>query len=207
MKHRLLTVLVSYNRPELLERTVTSYLDTVTMKHSLVIIDNGSDEETTRWLHGIRRMGWCGVTFLSENKYPGYATNFGWSTHAPAVNPTLLHRSDNDVEYLPGWCDEVAERFENPRLGQLGLRTLEEEGPHNAVGGNCVLRREVWDAGVRYPDGPWGQVVHEDGHLSPMVNAAGWHWARVLTPCIVHIGVADMADPYYQETMRVRGLA
>lgn len=207
MTHRLLTVLVSYNRPELLELTVESYRATVAFNYSLVVVDNGSDQETVRYLREMSRLRKLAVVFLGENRYPGYATNFGWAMHAEKMGATLLHRSDNDVEYLPGWCHEVAERFTvDPLLGQLGLRTLEEEGPHNAVGGNCVLRREVWDQGVRYRDEPWGAIVHEDGYMSQAVAAAGWKWRRVQRPCVIHRGIGDMADPYYAETMRVRGI-
>ena len=47
---KLCTVIVSYNRLPLLKETVFSYLATVTMPFSLVVVDNGSDEETRRWL-------------------------------------------------------------------------------------------------------------------------------------------------------------
>jgi GT2 family glycosyltransferase len=72
---KLLTVIVSYNRPELLRRTVRSYRKTVTLDHHLLIVDNRSDAKTRRWLRA------CGVDviFLPENRYPGYATNHGWA--------------------------------------------------------------------------------------------------------------------------------
>lgn len=204
---RLLTVVVSYNRPDLLKNTVGSYLDTVTLPHKLMIVDNGSDPETVDWLMSAAITLPLEVRYLGDNLFPGFATNFGWRVGLVDGNYGLLHRSDNDVEYLPGWCDEMERMFDTyPLVGQLGLRTLEEEGPHAAVGGNCVLRRQVYDAGVRYREEPWGAIVHEDGYMSQTVVAAGWGWARVENPCIVHRGIADMGDPYYQETMRVRGI-
>ena len=205
---RLLTVLVSYNRLELLKETVRSYRETVTLKHQLMIVDNGSDPETIDWLMAaMLSMPDVEVRYLNENRYPGFATNFGWQAGLVNHSYGLLHRSDNDVEYLPGWCEEVERMFAAyPVVGQLGLRTLEEEGPHAAVGGNCVLRSEVFAAGVRYREEPWGAIVHEDGYMSQSVVAAGYGWARVENPCIVHRGIADMNDPYYQETMRVRGI-
>jgi GT2 family glycosyltransferase len=201
MSH-LLTVVVSFNRLELLKQTVKSYKATVTLPHSLVIVDNGSDAETVKWLRASKHE----VRYLGENRYPGFAANFGWQDGL-AASTRYLHRSDNDVEYLPGWCDEVVRMFDtHPTLGQVGLRTLEEEGAHAAVGGNCVIRREVWEAGVRYREEPWGAIVHEDAHMSGTVAAAGFAWARVERPCIVHQGIADMGDPYYQESMRIRGI-
>lgn len=202
-KPGLVTALVSYNRPELLKQTVASYLETVTLPHHLVIVDNASDEETRDWLEG------CGqdVRYLPENRYPGYAANFGWAAGLGIVDAQFLHRSDNDVRYEPGWCEEVLERFAaKPELGQLGLRTLEEEGPHGAVGGNCVIHRKVWEAGMRYGEDPWPTVGFEDAHLSNAVARAGFTWERVLRPCIEHCGVADRADPYYEATFRARGI-
>jgi glycosyltransferase involved in cell wall biosynthesis len=201
----LVSVVVSFNRLELLQLTLTSYWATVTMPYRLIVVDNGSDRETTDWLAS--STVYDDLILLGENKYPGYAANFGWNRALTEYDPLYLHRSDNDVEYLPGWRDEMVRMFDtHPELGQVGLRTLEEEGPHAAVGGNCVLHRKAWDAGVRYREEPWGAIVHEDGHMSNTVAAAGFAWARVETPCIVHRGIADMTDPYYQETMRIRGI-
>jgi hypothetical protein len=119
----------------------------------------------------------------------------------------LLHRSDNDVEYLPGWCDEVHRRFEaNPRLGQLELRTLGEEGINPNVGGNCVVRSSVFGQ-VRWEEQAWqpGRAT-EDYYYTQAVQAAGYDWERVLKPCIVHHGIGTpQTDPYYAETWRAKG--
>ena len=126
-----------------------------------------------------------------------------WRSH----EATLLHRSDNDMEYLPGWCDEVVRCFdENPRLGQLGLRTVEEEGPVSAVGGNAVFRREVWDAGARYDERPWQECKFEDGAMSQTVQGAEVHMGasagavrRAYRHCFQHRSLlpADLLRPRY----------
>ena len=102
----------------------------------------------------------------------------------------------------------------NPNLGQLGLRTDEEElhNTHN-VGGNCVIRKELWDA--RAPlrrtavaaDREEGARLHrglvpvtqgpEDG-LGVGPGAAAVH------PVDLDGGSED--DPYYQQTWRDRGI-
>lgn len=195
------TVVVSYQRLPLLRETLRSYRETVTLPHTLLVVDNASDPEVTAWLRREDVM----VVALDVNRYPGYATNLGW-----AMAPTearLLHRSDNDVRYLPGWCEEVVERFEDPLLGQLGLRTLAEEGPQAAVGGNCVVRRALWERGLRYSELAWSAAApFEDAVLSHHVLAMGFRWARVERPCVEHIGLARRDDPYYQETFAVRGI-
>lgn len=200
---KLHTVIVSYNRPELLKRTIESYCSTVTLPNHLMVVDNSSNEETRALIHEFFVDGYVDmVCVLEQNRYPGFATNEGF-THAPA-DTTLLHRSDNDVEYLPGWCDEVVARFQDADLWQLGLRTVEEEGPHPNVGGNCVLRAEAWASGIRYSGEPWDKVPFEDTQVSQRIKRAQKKWARVQRPCIVHIGIASRDDPYYQETFAVR---
>lgn len=208
---KLHTVFITYNRLELTKQAIESYLDTVTVDHSLWVVDNGSTDGTAEWLmdEGNGLVNFCHC--LYENKYPGFATNLGWK-YARSSDITHLHRADNDFAFLPGWCDEVQERFaENPRLGQLGLRTDDEElhNGHN-VGGNCVIRRELWDAGLRYDETPWPEIkipgYTEDSFMSPAVLELGWEWGRVQRPCIRPIGFESPDDPYYQQTWADRGI-
>jgi hypothetical protein len=77
------------------------------------------------------------------------------------------------------------------------------------VGGNNVIRRELWDAGLRYDERPWTELPaghSEDTYMSPAVMAMGYKWTRVRQPCIV--GNSDesnaMNDPYYQASYRAR---
>jgi GT2 family glycosyltransferase len=202
---RLHTVFVSYNRVELTRRAVASYLDTVTLEHTAVIVDNGSNAETREWLTTSSPFP---VLMLPENRYPGAATNIGFRMAPDDVD--LLHRADNDFEYLPGWCDEVVARFAaEPRLGQLGLRTDEEElhAPWN-VGGNAVIRAELFATGLRYDERPWAELgaTTEDYYMSQAVEARGHKWGRVTRPCIRPISVESADDPYYRETWGVRGI-
>jgi glycosyltransferase involved in cell wall biosynthesis len=198
-------VVVSYNRLELLERTLASYLETVTLPYSLVVVDNCSTPDVIAWLWRSDLARPLEKIELAENLYPGFAANRGFEA-APS-EATLLHRSDNDMEYQPGWCEEVVERFDDPKLGQLGLRTLEEEGPQGAVGGNAVIRRELYDAGLRYGEAPWSEVPFEDCQMSQKIHRMGYTWGRVHRPCALHIGIASSTDPYYQQTFRDRHLS
>jgi glycosyltransferase involved in cell wall biosynthesis len=195
---KLHTVFVTYNRLELTKRTIASYLETVTLPYTMVVVDNASTDGTQDWL----MESFSEYDLLKHNRYPGFAANLGFQ-RAPN-DATHFHRSDNDMEYLPGWCDEVQERFENQMLWQLGLRTVEEEGPHAAVGGNCVLAREAWEAGIRYSEASWHQVPFEDAHMAQKILRAARIWDRVRKPCTVHIGLASRDDPYYQETFSTR---
>lgn len=202
------SIIVSFNRLDLLKQCYTSYKETVSLPHTLVIVDNASNVETRTWLR--ESVPSHEVLLLDENRFPGYATNRGWEQMPEQT--TLLHRSDNDFKFLPGWCEEVMRVFnKGDVIGQVGLRTSEEEmGATTNVGGNNVIRRELWDRGLRYDERPWGQGYPpgwtEDSLLSPAVVAMGYRWTRVRKPCIVSLSREDPSDPYYQRTWRLRGI-
>lgn len=200
------TVIVSYNRLELLQRTVESYLDTVEPRYSSAeIIDNGSSEPTKSWL---RAQSMLPVHYLGANYFPGMATNIGFA-RAPS-GATFLHRSDSDMEYLPGWCAAVREAFGDWLVGQVGLRTDEEELHCEVnVGGTAVFRRQLWQDGIRYRIDSWADLgAHtEDYWISQSLVQHGWRWARVKRPCVVHLASGDLNDPYYQHSYGIRGIA
>ena len=206
------TVMVTHNRLELTKQAVESYLETRDGPGTLVVVDNASTDGTREWLEANYGNGYRSLT-LDENKYPGYATNRGWELAPP--DTILLHRADNDFVFLPGWELHVRLTFTVfPNIGQLGLRTDDEElhNPHN-VGGNCVIRKELWDQGLRYDERTWPEISRkvpgytEDSFMSPAVKKMGWEWGRVTVPCIQPISRESTEDPYYRKTWADRGLA
>lgn len=214
------TVMVTYNRLELTKQAFESYLETRTGPGSMAIVDNGSTDGTEEWMHNLgreyeRTEGWPLFVLtipLGENKYPGFACNEGWGTAPP--DTVLLHRADNDFVFLPDWETHVRLQFSvNERLGQLGLRTDDEE-LHNAhnVGGNCVIRKALWDEGLRYDERSWPEIsakvpgYTEDSFLSPRVRKMGWEWGRVTQPCIRSISTESEDDDYYVKSWQDRGM-
>jgi len=207
--HHIHTVIISYNRLALTRQAIESYVQTVTLSYSLVVVDNASDEATCEWLLDNRREFGYELIMLPVNRYPGYATNRGWELMPEKT--TLLQRGDNDFAFLPGWCEEVVTRFNKPSIGQLGMRTPKEElKAASNVGGNNVIRRRLWDEGLRYDERPWGEQYPpgwtEDSLFSPAVEAMGWEWARVRKPCIVSLSREDPEDEYYKQTWAIRGI-
>lgn len=206
------TVMVTYNRLELTKQAIDSYFATRTGPGSLMVVDNNSTDGTREWLKNHERSEVSLAVLLDENRYPGFATNFGWQLALPGT--VLLHRADNDFVFLDGWETHVRLMFSiEPKLGQLGLRTDDEElhNPHN-VGGNCVIRKALWDEGLRYDERPWPKIARkvpgytEDSFLSPQVRKMGWEWARVTQPCIRPISSENPDDPYYKQTWADRGI-
>lgn len=204
---RLHTVFISYNRLELTKRAIDSYLETVTVPYHYVVVDNGSTDGSAEWLDTAFFAGGLDeLILLPENKYPGYATNKGWELAKD--DATHLHRADNDFIYRRDWCSEVERKFEDPKIGQVGLRTNSEElyAQWN-VGGNCVILRDLFDQGLRYDETPWPQLptgYSEDSYFSPAVVEMGYEWTRVERPCIVSISQERTDDPYYQESWGAR---
>lgn len=205
MTHHLHTVIVSFNRRSLTEQTLASYLETVTVPHSLVIVDNASEPDVLDWLVNLDVQ----VLFLDQNRYPGYATNRGWEMMPPRT--TLLQRIDNDTRYLPGWCDEMVEAFSDPKVGQYGPTLGPEDLPWTSrpgwpVGGNSVISRAAYDRGLRYSEHPWAPgVPGEDWQLTQDIWAAGFKRVFGKRQGIEYLGGGD--PEYYAETRRVRGLS
>jgi len=208
---KLHTVFITYNRLELTKQAIESYLETVTVPYEYTVVDNGSSEGTF-WF---AKEGYNHI-LLGVNRYPGYACNYGWSYASD--DTTHLHRADNDHVFLPGWCEAVEHEFKPEKVGLVGLRTSEEElHAKSNTGGNCVVRRSLWDEGLRWDERSWpdlrdqvGLGITEDSLMAPAVERMGYTWTRVRRPCIVPIS-SELPDsdpdwPYYLQSFRDRGI-
>lgn len=199
-------VVVSYDRRSLTERTVESFLETVTIPHSLMVVDNGSHPDVQKWL--IQFPLGADTLLLGENRYPGYAVNRGWEYAPDQAN--LLMRSDNDAEWQPGWCDEMVEVFETrPEVGQYGPIAAGDEQwaavPSWPVGGNSVIRRRLYDDGLRYTETPWPELdVIEEHQLTRDVWEMGWERAFSTRPAVVYLDDGD--QDYLTRSHADRGL-
>jgi glycosyltransferase involved in cell wall biosynthesis len=186
---KLLIVMITHNRLEYTKRTLKSLKDTLQVQHMILVVDNASTDGTDDWLRNQWADGvvdWC--IFNKQNEYPGKAANQGWEF---GINPnsyvhidaTHLMRCDNDMEFKKGWDLKAEEYFKKiDRLGQLGL---DFDGGENkvpefyngmglvewpgCVGGPCIIRREIYDAGHRYDETPWEgsrSKIQEDSRFS-----------------------------------------
>jgi len=188
------TTVLNWNRADLLRRTLQSYLDTVTVPYELFIVDNGSTDDSRTVIEEFCAAAPAAqAIFLPEN-IGGAAINEGLARSRAA----LLHISENDYEYRPGWIEEAIELFRCfPNLGQLSLcapvpedeevwqtkpavlRTQGGQFVYEAIGNvvtSCLMRREVWDAGVRVGSNTDKNdvLLPDDVTLSEHVRNAGY---------------------------------
>jgi len=185
------TVVLHWNRSYLLEKTLESYIQTVTVPHELWIIDNASTDHSQEVIaRFIKAHPQTQVITLPENR-GGEAFN----AVLPELKGEFILLSENDQVYLPGWCEQVLRAFKSyPKLGQLSLHApvpTDEEAwvskpvsprfrngcllyqVHQNVTTSCVLRAELIRAGLRMHNIPGKVKFPDDLRLSNEVKQKG----------------------------------
>ena len=177
-KSSLSIVVLNWNRKNLLEKTINSLLMTATNELEFYVIDNGSSDGSKDYLAKIAKQN-SRITpvYLSENK-GGEAFN----EVLPRLSGRFILISENDLEYKPGWFEEMIQKFDEfPELGQLSpfspfpdaeagelwvVKEFDEiKKSHNSlylacgnVGTSSLIRREIISRGVRFKN-----IVSQDG--------------------------------------------
>lgn len=223
---KILVCMVTHNRCAYTRKALVSLLATIKARDRYVIVDNASTDDTHDYLGFLQADS---VVLNRRNLFPGAATNIGWNHGMRHYQPDLLMRLDNDIELLPGWRDEVDAAFEAiPKLGMLGILNLHEdfdgeqpvdpytENGHTinvrcprGVGGNAVIRRELWDQGLRWSPGAWAPGGNdEDSRFAAAVEEAGYGVARVIPTIANNMSFHRYHDfpEYYNKTAELRGL-
>jgi len=196
----------------------------------IFVVDNASTDKTKEYLQSVS--GLKKVIFNRENLYPGKACNKGWELADKKAQ--YLMRSDNDIIYKLGWDTAVLQAFKDfPRMGQLGIinelfqvfpsshhtydhckvkhkKTLlyKPMNGNGNVGGPCVIKRELYDKGLRwYPD-KWDSNMNEDVEMSLNVMGMGYEIYELPLGVVDHIGFGDFQKypEYYYNKYKQRGL-
>jgi glycosyltransferase involved in cell wall biosynthesis len=113
-------------------RTLFSLENTVDFdKHRLVIVDNGSDEETQKALDEWGQMHPCELIRFDENRGTAVAINAAWKMRAPWEHAVKM--DDDVVIHEYGWTDLMEKVFEkDSSIGICGLKRKDlEEWPLN----------------------------------------------------------------------------
>lgn len=189
------TIILNWNRSHLLERTLTSYVSTVSVPNELFVVDNGSTDGSAdlirRFCTGVRNRH---AVLLPENR-----GGEGLNLLMERSRGRFIHVSENDIEYLRGWDRELLSKFKAfPELGQISpfaaspevdkgevwaekpAHTIKRHGRAiqvavGNVGTSCIIRRDIRDRGVR-----WRNIESsvfrfpDDAHFSSEVKEMGY---------------------------------
>ncbi len=228
----LLVCLITYNRLAYTRKTLRYFWNTIDVPYYLVVIDNASTDGTVEYLQRHeKRERIDKIIFNPENYYPGKAANIAWEAGLKEyTGATHLMRLDNDMQLMKGWDHTAADYFKKiPELGQLGLdheaiedpkaklREMEINGKvlnpwPGCVGGPNIIRRKLWDEGVRYPELMWNDgrnsPLQEDSQFSSLIKARGYlvgHMTENLGRTFANTSNWKDFPEYYQKTMTDRG--
>ncbi len=126
-------VIPVFNRVDLTRQCLAA-LDASTPSHlyEVVVVDNGSTDETAAFLRRARAAGILRAVFPGENLGFGKACNLGASL-ARGANVVLLN---NDTIPGNGWLEALIEVAENQSVGIVGSRLLYPDGrlQHAGIG-------------------------------------------------------------------------
>jgi len=225
-----LVVLITYNRLEYTKRTLKDIWENTSddADYLLVVVDNNSTDGTKEYLKEQQRRGRINILILNpENSYPGKAANIAWRKGLEVFDADLLVRIDNDMHLEKNWDLKVDKYFEAiPELGQLGLEHEAIETPEadmqrryingytinewpGCVGGPMVMRRKLWDLGIRYDEEKWKPGGQEDSKLSAEVKNRGYlvgHAQEELGRTFATKDNRNDFFDYYKQTFKERGI-
>lgn len=229
---KLLIALITYNRLPYTKRTLRALWATIEAPYFLVIADNNSTDGTQKYIESlIPRHRADKVILNPDNYYPGKATNIAWEEGLKEYpEATHLMRLDNDMHLEKGW-DYLAEEIfaKIPELGQLGLDHEAIEHPKaelrrreingvevnpwpGCVGGPNIIRRKIWDMGVKYPELMWNDgrnsPLQEDSQFSKAIQNKGYmtaHSQQEIGRTFANKDNWSDFPDYYKKTMKDRG--
>jgi len=180
------TLLLNWNRGDLLRKAIDSYLSTVTVDYELIVVDNASTDGSTEYIRSVCKDKPNRYSILLPQNLGGEALNIGLAQS----RGRYLHITENDVAYLPGWDIELLAKFEKfPELGQLSpsspsgrtdvVPLMRDGATIYGVEGNvtttCIIRREIWDKGARWTSIECGNFKFpDDGLFSQVVKNLGY---------------------------------
>jgi GT2 family glycosyltransferase len=148
--------------------------------HRFIIIDNGSCEETKKWLNDNKTDGLCGyeLLILPENIGTAEAINLGWMTRNEGEQCIKI---DNDVVIREkDWIEQMEEVIErDPKIGQVGLKRKDCWETPNTSG----FYKSTLNMLPHQPGEKWivvEEVNHVMGtcvmHSSKLLDKVGYLW-------------------------------
>jgi glycosyltransferase involved in cell wall biosynthesis len=112
------TIVLNWNRAVLLQQTLRSYADTVSGPAEIIVVDNGSSDDSRLVIDASRSfLPKIQAIFLNDN-IGGEAINICFNR----IAGDLIHITENDQLFLSGWVDHARRAFNCfADLGQLSF--------------------------------------------------------------------------------------
>jgi len=196
-----------WNQLSLTQRCLEAVRKKTRTPHRLILIDNGSEEGTRKYLEGLAESpSWTGVLVRNE-KNRGYiqAVNQGLKiSTAPYV--CLLN---NDIVVTAGWLERMIEfAGSHPEAGLVNPQQNHDPGKpmpddlegfaasqvdtrwgwmelDHCTGGCLLIKREVIEK-IGFLDETYGQGYYEDNDYSRRAQRAGYRCLRLLDTFVWH---------------------
>ncbi len=217
------TVLLNWNRADLLARTIESYLATVSVPYELIIVDNGSTDDSPRLITTACEGHNNHQAVLLPDNLGGEAINVG----IERCRGRYIHVSENDIEYLAGWDRTLLAKLRAfPGLGQISPLSPSPRADEGEIAGEraaspqtkdgmtiyvaegnltttCVTPREVYERGVRWGARSGKFRFPKDGQFSKAVKSLGYFvaWNDVYVVRALGHNIDEFMNrlPYYIE--------
>lgn len=158
-------VVLSFNRPDFLHRTIASLKQYTTYPYELIVVDDGSMEKgNVEFLMRLYEAKELSLLILNPGRNQGVGASINKGFHA--AHGKYLLKLDADLTYTPFWLERTVAIMETfPEIGVLGLfhywhepcdwrnklirkevrNNIEVEVHEDQVGSTMVFTREVYE--------------------------------------------------------------
>lgn len=197
-------VVLSYNRKAYFERSIQSLFKNTTAPYELIVCDDASDKETRDYIYGLVDAGMVSTAMFNthHNRGIGVAVNRAFR----AASGQYLLKLDADLEYNPGWLEEVEKILDHPEVGACGLFAYWHEPCHfdkmlkattpdyhhvvDFVGSATCLTQKTYES-----RGPWletrARCFSEDMEYKDGLVAAGYRLVLPLQDLASNFGFGE----------------
>lgn len=174
----------------------------------LIVVDNGSSDDTTRLLRDFAARAAFRVEVLREGRR---GKSNALNTGVAAASSPIVAFTDDDCYVERDFLTQITSAFQNDDYGFVGGRvllhdpcdapvTIKEETqverfpagtclvPGAIHGANMAVRRDAWRAVGGFDPllGPGGRLVAEEVDLLTRISFAGWNGAYLPGPTVRH---------------------
>lgn len=184
-------ILPVFNRPLHTKQAIESlYQNTDTKLFSLIVVNDGSNEETTKLIADLSNQHGFMFVLNKKSMGPGYSRNKGAQLHTNLGRGRYIYHCDNDVFYQKGWLETLLACYREAskqRVALLGaschpyqqnndtIDLIETPGftvgIKNAVSGYSQLMNwEIWDR--------FGEFVTQEGLDKKTGRSDDWEYCQ-----------------------------